>query len=136
MKWSILLIVIYNIIFIPLQFAYRIEFTGIFAFLETVTILLYLLDIFFRCRNWRLLRKAGGNLISSSNLTEQTLMDDKDHFERRMKMIKIEICCSAVALVPFSLVFQSIGYHEPLVLVDTLCLLRLVKLLPFIKLFE
>jgi hypothetical protein len=34
------------------------------------------------------------------------------------------------------MVFSFFKYHEPLLLVNSLCLLRLVKLLPLIKLFE
>ena len=51
-------------------------------------------------------------------------------------MVRTEIACSSIALIPFSLIFQSIEYHEPLWLVNSLCLLRLVKILPLVKLFE
>jgi hypothetical protein len=63
-------------------------------------------------------------------------MDDRDQFGKRVRLIKTEIACSAVALVPFSFIFQTLGQHEPVLLVDTLCLLRLVKVLPLLKLFD
>lgn len=126
----------YNIIFIPLQFGYRIPFHGVYLVLEVFTVILYLLDIFYRVKNLGMLKKAGGNLPQSENEIEQTLMDDRDQFGKRVRLIKTEIACSAVALVPFSFIFQTLGQHEPVLLVDTLCLLRLVKVLPVLKLFD
>ena len=126
----------YNIIFIPLQFGYRIPFHGVYLVLEVFTVILYLLDIFYRVKNLRMLEKAGGNLPQSENEIEQTLMDDRDQFGKRVRSIKTEIACSAVALIPFSFIFQTLGQHEPVLLVDTLCLLRLVKVLPLLKLFD
>ena len=41
-------LVFYNMIFIPLQFAYRIEFKGIFLALEIITIVMYLTEIGLR----------------------------------------------------------------------------------------
>jgi hypothetical protein len=62
MKWASLVIVMYNIIFIPLQFGYRIPFHGVYLVLEVSTVILYLLDIFYRVKNLRMLEKVGGNL--------------------------------------------------------------------------
>jgi hypothetical protein len=41
-------LVFYNMIFIPLQFAYRIEFKGVFLALEIITIVMYLTEIGLR----------------------------------------------------------------------------------------
>ena len=78
MKWSILLVSIYNILFIPLQFGYRINFEGPFLMMELFTIILYCFDIKFRMQNLKLLQSVGGNLPESENLNEQRLMGDKD----------------------------------------------------------
>lgn len=84
MQYSILLISVYNMIFIPLQFGYRIPFRGKYLVLELVTILLYGMDIFFRLRHIKLLYMAGGNIPESTNQIEQSLMDDKDQFLKRI----------------------------------------------------
>jgi len=55
MKWSILFAVVYNIIFIPLQFGYRIDFEGFYLIFEVFTVILYCCDIYFRLRNLRML---------------------------------------------------------------------------------
>ena len=43
-----MVLVFYNMIFIPLQFAYRIEFKGVFLALEIITIVMYLTEIGLR----------------------------------------------------------------------------------------
>lgn len=43
----ILLVITWNIWFIPLQFSYKIPFEGIFLVMEIITILVYLIDIGF-----------------------------------------------------------------------------------------
>ena len=48
MRWSILLLSIYNAVFIPLQFAYRIPFDGMSLVMEVATMLMYACDIYFR----------------------------------------------------------------------------------------
>jgi hypothetical protein len=73
--------------------------------LEIFTVILYLFDIFYRIKNLRLLKRAGGNLPESENEIEQTLMDDRDQFGKRVRLIKFEIACSAIASIPFSLIF-------------------------------
>jgi len=51
MKYSILILSTYNLIFTPLQFAYRIDYKGIFAIMELFTVVIYLFDIYYRKRN-------------------------------------------------------------------------------------
>jgi hypothetical protein len=70
MKLWILLIVIYNLIFIPLQFGYRIPFKGIYLVMEILTWLLYIFDIIYRSKNLKELINAGGNLPQSENEVE------------------------------------------------------------------
>ena len=96
----------------------------------------YLMDIVLRIKNVRMLEAAGGNLPESEHEAEQNLMDDKDRFLQRVWEIKFEIGSSALAVIPFSWITQALKYHEPLLLVNTLCLLRLVKIRPLRKLFE
>ena len=62
MKAAILTIVIYNLIFIPLQFGYRIKFRGIYLVMEILTMFLYIFDIIYRSKNLKELITAGGNL--------------------------------------------------------------------------
>jgi hypothetical protein len=43
----ILIVIVWNVLFIPLQFAYKLSFEGIYLAFEIITILVYLLDIAF-----------------------------------------------------------------------------------------
>jgi len=43
----ILLLTLWNLFFIPLQFAYKLAFEGVFLAFEIITIVAYLLDIAF-----------------------------------------------------------------------------------------
>lgn len=135
MRWIILLLSIYNVIFIPLQFAYRIDFHGVYLFLEIMTIFFYLVDIVYRFQNLRQLQDLNGNIADSEKEVERTMMDDRDHFESRLFNIKFEIASSAIAFFPFSLLFQLTQVREPTVPISFLCLLRLAKYLPMHKLF-
>jgi hypothetical protein len=106
MRWSVLLIAVYNVIFIPLQFAYRIKFDNGILMMEIFTLILYALDIYFRVQNIRQLEQVGGNLQDSEINSELTAMvRDKDQFAKKVQLIKIEIACSTIAWFPFSLVF-------------------------------
>jgi len=97
---------LYNIVFIPLQFAFLIPFEGFYFVFEILTIFTYSLDIVFRSRNIFLLVRSSGVLPTSSNDYERRLRDDKEKLQKRLLRIKIEIACSAIALIPFSLLFQ------------------------------
>lgn len=65
-KWCVTLFTFYNLIFLPLQFAFRIKFEKVWLALEILTILSLLLDICFRviysCKLQRL-KKAQHLLI-------------------------------------------------------------------------
>jgi CRP-like cAMP-binding protein len=53
MKYTILGLIIYNLVFIPLQLAFRIEFSTPLVLVEVLTVVVYSLDIYFRLRNLR-----------------------------------------------------------------------------------
>ena len=63
-------------------------------------------------------------------------MSDKDHFDARIRNLKLEIACSIIAIFPFSLLFSVLDVKEPMILVECLSLLRLAKYLPVHKLFN
>ena len=48
---------VYNIIFIPLQFGFRIDFKGIYLIMEIFTILLYGIDVGVRIFEYRKIKK-------------------------------------------------------------------------------
>lgn len=136
MRYIILLLIAYNIVFIPLQLAFRFEYQVIFIIMEVITVLLYGVDIFFRIRNLRQLKEARGNLPYSEKEVEKTMMDNIEHFMKRISQLNIEIVTGILSILPFSFAFKMCNYHEPLILCNTLSLLRLTKIYPLIKLFD
>ena len=136
MKRIILIVICYNIVFIPLQFAYRLEYTTFYILMEIITVVSYTLDIYHRIKNLIQLNKMKGNLPESEKEIERTLMDNIEHFKKRVSNLKTEIVTSCIAVLPFSMVFEMVGLHNPILITNTLCLLRLVKVYPLIKLFD
>jgi hypothetical protein len=67
-------LVFYNLIFIPLQFAYRIEFKGVFLALEIITIVMYLTEIGLRIYTLiRIKRLKNTQLTQIKNSSERKL---------------------------------------------------------------
>ena len=77
MKGAVLSMVLYNLVFIPLQLGYRISYSGIYLLLEVFTICLYGADIYYRVKNIQMLQAAQGNIKSEKEI-ETELMEDKD----------------------------------------------------------
>jgi hypothetical protein len=75
-------------------------------------------------------------LPQSDKESEKTMMDNVEHLKKRTSNLKVEIVTSALAALPFSFLFQAFSIHRPLLLCNPLSLLRLVKVLPLIKLFD
>ena len=50
--------IIYNIIYIPLQFAYRLNYETFFILMEIATMTSYCLDIYYRIQNLIKLNQA------------------------------------------------------------------------------
>lgn len=44
----------------------------------------------------------------SENETERLLMNDKEHYDARLRNIKLEMACSIIAIFPFSLMFETL----------------------------
>lgn len=69
MRWSILILVSYNVVFIPIQFGYRIKFDGFVLAMEILTIIFYILDIKFRVQNIQLYSRGVGFVHESETLS-------------------------------------------------------------------
>lgn len=63
-------------------------------------------------------------------------MEKAEHYNKRILNLKTEIVSTAIAIIPFSLIFDQNQMYEPLLLVIPLCTLRLVKYLSVINMFD
>jgi len=120
-------------VFIPLQFAYRIQFKGIFLALEILTILAYLLEIGIRVTQLKTSCKIQPLTTKHNRFDNLTIKDDIDKLKQRIWTHKFEIVVSLIAVVPFSLIFSYSQWYEPFGLYVFLCSLRLVKFRPIKK---
>jgi hypothetical protein len=85
--------------------AFRLKYNSLFVFIEVTTVFAYGTDIYYRVKNLYKLRRIGGNMPNSEKLYEKTMMDNIEHFNKRIVHLKIEIATSALAIVPFSFIF-------------------------------
>lgn len=56
MRYLVLVLISYNIVFIPLQMAFRFDYQVIFVIMEVITVVVYGADLFLRIRNLRMLK--------------------------------------------------------------------------------
>ena len=141
----ILLLIVYNIVWIPWQFAFHTKFEGIHLALEIFTIILYTLDIFFRIKNLRKMRvvnknEEGEQRIFDSHGPNVFEMDTQELFNERSYYLKWELATTVIAVVPISLIFDCIDFYPPdktsVYFHMVFCSLRLAKVLPLRKFFN
>jgi len=73
--------------------------------MECLTLFFFLIDIILRIKNYRELVSTKGTMPMSSNEFERKLNEDREEFLKRLRFIRVEIGCSAVAIIPFSIIF-------------------------------
>jgi uncharacterized membrane protein len=72
----------YNMVFIPLQFAYRIEFKGIFLAFEIFTILAYLVEIGIRVAQLKTASKIQPSTMKQNQFDKKLSKNDKDKLQQ------------------------------------------------------
>lgn len=124
-----LCLALYNMFFIPLQFAYRIEFKGIYLALEVLTIIIYLVEIATRVVEYKKLRKV----VPEVNLESKMFSADNQKLQERLSVIKFEVVTTSLALFPISLIAQAAKWFHPFGVYLLLCSIRIIKLRPVKK---
>ena len=84
MRLVILLLSGYNLMFVPLQMAFRIKYTGLLITLEVLTIFFYLLDICLRMSTINHLKALNHIPDLKLNAQERKLKTDSDALEQRI----------------------------------------------------
>jgi hypothetical protein len=109
MKSLVIVTILYNMVFIPLQFAFSISFEWPFWFFEAITLVVFAVDIYLRKNNLDELILTNRTMYASSNLIHRILAEDREEYERRKRNVRFELVCSLIAFFPFSLVFSLAG---------------------------
>lgn len=125
-----MIISIYNIVFIPLQFAFRIKFKGVFLAMELVTLWLYLIDLCSHIYQYRRLvardrlrsrKRRNSDGIGSPrhagelNRTQSDLLfkikshpvsPNREERQKKISKKRNSIIRGAISWLPFSIVFS------------------------------
>lgn len=136
LNFVILCLVVYNIVFIPLQAAFRFDFHPSYIVLEVFTLIFYFIDII-------VIFKAHGILVKRlKDLNQKDLGNDKhlwrsiEDEKKDVRRLRIYIFLNILSIIPFSLFFWLIDVDEPLLVIYYLKMTRLLKLKPLIELFN
>lgn len=137
-EWVILLIITYNIGFIPLQFSYKLEFSPVFIVMEVTTIVVYLLDIAFKFHTISWLCNLDCIDHSVLKRKHRKIKQSTHHRLKEIERQKFQIVVTLIAVVPLSLIIRSSETLSQLNMyaIVGLCSLRLIKLQPLVKFFQ
>ncbi|CAI2367549.1 unnamed protein product [Moneuplotes crassus] len=112
----VLLFVLYNLIFIPLQGAYRIEYSPALIVMEIFTIIVYSFEIymlFLKHKELKIEIHDQENNIEESDRHIQ----DFNAMKKSLKMIRFRIFLSIVSIMPLTIIFQFCDLDEPLLII-------------------
>ena len=143
---ALLPVSVYNLVFTPLQFAFRVEYRGAFLALELVTLAGYLAHLLLHMlvfvKAWKAEGRArddeggagaGGRYTFRRQITRTFSTVVIPAQASRLGALRVKLSLDIVALLPFGIVLQSLEVHSPLLVVALLKLLRLAKVAPLLR---
>ena len=112
--------------------------------MEIVTMIVYMVDLFVRYKKYKRIKDKVTNwkdaeieeTVESNEQENNKLIDDIEDAKKKLILKKRTLIRGIFSVLPLSLVFSLSGLHEPILIIDTLCLLRLLKIWPIFKLIE
>jgi len=129
--------VVYNLIFIPLQFAFHFKFKHFYLVMEVLTILVYLAEIFIRVYKFRKLKKLGITPIEMiKNAKDRYLRSDNRELRRETRQQLLKLIVTSIAVLPFSLILSYTNSYKPFHFLIIVRSLRLIKWRPFIRIWS
>lgn len=131
----LLLFVLYNILFIPIQFAFKIPFEGVFLGFECATIVVYTFDMTFRIVKLRRLMNLHKIPDKDLRLKDRRLKRDSELLKLAKRNLRIEILLTMLSVFPFNLLFQKTVWIKPRGVTAALCTLRMLNVIPIRKMF-
>ena len=125
---------LYNFIFIPLQMAFRIEYTPALYTIEGIIMVLNLADIVHLVMKYR---SYGSKVFAESeneeDSDEQRRINEELAVKKRYSIAK-SICWECFTFLPWSIILQNVYY--PAYVVAFVKMLRLIKFWPLVKLLS
>lgn len=129
-----LILVNWNIWFIPLQFSFKIPFTGFLLVIEIITIIFYLITNGFLYHRLSWLHNL--DCVKEQTLKRKDLILFQSNYlqQKEAQSIKQKIVIGFIATLPMSWILSGQSLDPYLTVL--LCSLRLVKLYPLMKFFR
>ena len=129
----LILLQVYNIVFIPIQGAYRTKYSIGFIILEVITILFYMTDLLLL---WRKYQKIKRNLskVGFETETNNIVWKSVDAQKKKLVRLKIYFFTSIFSCFPFAMVFSLSGIDQPYLIIYYLKWTRLLKIWPLQRL--
>ena len=138
-KWTenvyriiLILLLVYNIVFIPLQGAYRTKFSKEFIILEIITILFYLTDLLLLWRKYRKLKNSL-NKVGFEADTNNVVWKPVEVQKKKLVILKIDFVASILSCFPFAMIFSLSEVDKPYLIIYYLKWTRLLKIWPLLR---
>lgn len=132
----IILLSVYNIIFIPLQGAYQIDYHGGFIFLEVLTLIVYAIDFYKILQVHKKTSKILKGMIAGHKRDEKRLWRSIDDERKDLRKLKLDMLISVISWIPFTIIFWGAEVEEPYLFIFYIKMLRLMKILPLYYFFN
>ena len=126
----LILIQIYNIVFIPLQGGFRIKFSPGLIVMEIFTILLYIIDIFLLIIKYKRIQRKLNKIGVEVNVSNRVVWRTTDADQKELNILKIYFVPSIISWFPFAMIFSFAGVDNPSLLIYFIKITRLMKIWP------
>ena len=127
-----ILVCFYNIIFIPLQMAFRIDYDLKYYIFEGITLAIHFIDIGILIRKHRKLSFKIFPKLHETDQNKDKIIPIKgnrmSNSELRKKRIRLMICLEVFTCIPWSVILQNI--HSPIYLIFIIKMFRIMKIWP------
>ena len=104
-----LLLTIYNLVYMPIQMAFRIPFEGIFLGLECLTIVAYVFDIGWRAHKLRKLLRIHSISDRKLRLKDRKLKRDTELLKQTISTQRTEVIMTAIAITCTNCITSTVG---------------------------
>lgn len=126
------LLCMYNLLFIPLQMAFRIEYNALFYTIESIVLVFHIFDVLALYSKYRKYDRLASHEIDEEPLEPQKISPD---LVRKKKMsIIYAIAFEFATFLPWSIILQNVYY--PTFVIALVKMIRLLRVWPMVKLMS
>ena len=138
-RFVLIMLQIFNIIFIPLQGGYQIKFTPTLILIEAFTIIFYIIDIILLCLKYKRIKNQLNKIDVEVNISNRVVWRSADTDYKELIILRIYFVASIISWFPFAMIFSFAKADSPTLIIYAIKLTRLIKIWPlksFLKYFK